>query len=187
VKKEIARQLGATAAVMHDLAAKHLDTIAEMAEALIAAARAGRCLYLCGNGGSAADAQHIAAEFVGRFLRERRALPAVALTTNTSILTAIGNDYGYERVFERQVEALVRPGDCLLALSTSGNSPNVLRAVEAARRRGAKTLGFTGPDGGALARAVDLCLPVPAPSTPRVQEGHIAVAHVLCDLVETAF
>ena len=186
MKDEIARQLEASAAVKERLRADHLDTIAAMAQALISTVRAGGTLFICGNGGSAADAQHIAGEFVGRFLRDRRALPAIALTTDSSVITAIGNDFGFDRVFERQVEALVGPGDCLLAISTSGTSPNVVRAVEAARRRGARTLALTGPKGGELAQAADICLCVPATPTPRVQEGHITVAHILCDLVEAA-
>ena len=186
MKDAIARQLEESAALQQDLRRDHLDTIAAMAEALIATLRAGGCLYICGNGGSAGQAQHIAGEFVGRFLRERRALPAVALTTDTSVLTALANDYGFDRVFERQVEALVGSRDCLLAISTSGNSPNVLRAVQTARQRGARTLGLTGPGGGKLAPLVDVCLCVPAQPTPRVQEGHLTVAHILCDLVEAA-
>lgn len=184
MNESIIEQLKASAAVKRELAEHHAPTIARMAEVLIETARSGGCLFICGNGGSAADAQHLAGEFVGRFLRERRALPAVALTTDTSVLTAVANDYGYDRTFARQVEALVKPGDCLLAISTSGNSPNVLRAVEAAHARGARTLGLTGPDGGQLAGVLDVCLAVPAAPTPRVQEGHLTVIHILCDLVE---
>ena len=182
----IARQLAASAAVKEHLRRDHVETIAAMAEALITTVKSGGCVYICGNGGSAADAQHMAGEFVGRFLRERRAFPAVALTTDTSVLTAIGNDYGFNTVFERQVEALVGPGDCLLGISTSGRSPNVVRALEAARRRGARTLALTGPDGGDLAECADICLCVPGDPTPRVQEGHLTVIHILCDLVESA-
>ena len=154
------------------------------ADALLAALRAGRKVLVCGNGGSAADSQHFAAELVGRFTRERRAFPALALTTDTSILTAIGNDYGFERVFARQVEAHGQAGDVLVAISTSGGSANVLAAVETARSRGLVTIGLTGRDGGALGRAVDVHLNVPSPSTARVQEVHITTLHVLCDLVE---
>jgi D-sedoheptulose 7-phosphate isomerase len=145
----------------------------------------GRKLLLFGNGGSAADAQHIACEFVGRMTRERRALPAIALTTDTSALTAISNDYGYDEVFARQVQALGRAGDVALALSTSGNSPNVLRAVSACRALGMRVVGLTGGDGGALAGQVDVSLRVSASRlSPRVQETHILVGHVLCELVE---
>ena len=142
---------------------------------------------LCGNGGSAADAQHLAAEFVGRFLREREARPALALTTNTSVLSALGNDYGFERVFARQVEAWGNPGDVLLALSTSGNSINVLEAVAVAMQRGLTTIGLTGGDGGRLAAVCDIPIVVPSASTPRIQEAHITVGHILCDLVERSF
>jgi D-sedoheptulose 7-phosphate isomerase len=158
----------------------------ERAVDLVAEALGGvRKLLLFGNGGSAADAQHIACEFVGRMTRERRALPAIALTTDTSALTAISNDYGYDEVFARQVQALGRAGDVALALSTSGNSPNVLRAVSACRALGMRVVGLTGGDGGALAGQVDVSLRVSASRlSPRVQETHILVGHVLCELVE---
>ena len=158
--------------------------ISAAADALRQALRAGRTVLVCGNGGSAADAQHFAAELVGRFTRERRAWPALALTTDSSALTAISNDYGFDRVFARQVEAHGRPGDVLIGISTSGGSPNVLAAVETARARGLVTIGLTGRDGGALGRAVDVHLNVPSPSTARTQEVHITLLHVLCDLVE---
>ena len=146
---------------------------------------AGRKVLLFGNGGSAADAQHIAAELVGRFLRERRALPAIALTTDTSALTAIANDYGYEEVFARQVRALGVAGDVAVAISTSGRSPNVLRAVGACREIGIKTIGLTGGDGGTLAGAVDVSLRVSASKlSARIQETHILVGHVICELVD---
>jgi len=154
------------------------------ADALVAALHAGRKVLVCGNGGSAADSQHFVAELVGRFTRERRAWPALALTTDTSILTAIGNDYGFERVFARQVEAHGQPGDVLIGISTSGGSPDVLAAVETARARGLATIGLTGRDGGALGRAVNIHLNVPSPSTARTQEVHGTLLHVLCDIVE---
>jgi D-sedoheptulose 7-phosphate isomerase len=145
----------------------------------------GKKFLLFGNGGSAADAQHIAAEFVGRFLRERRPLPAIALTTDTSALTSIANDYGYENVFARQVRALASAGDVALAISTSGRSPSVLRAVEACRELGVTTIGLTGGDGGELARAVDVSLRVSASRlSARIQETHILVGHVICELVD---
>jgi D-sedoheptulose 7-phosphate isomerase len=158
--------------------------ISAAADALRQALRDGRTVLVCGNGGSAADAQHFAAELVGRFTRERRAWPALALTTDTSALTAIGNDYGFDRVFARQVEAHGRPGDVLVGISTSGGSTNVLAADETAKARGLVTIGLTGRDGGALGRAVDVHLNVPSPSTARTQEVHITLLHVLCDLVE---
>jgi D-sedoheptulose 7-phosphate isomerase len=145
--------------------------------------RGGKLLFF-GNGGSAADAQHLAAEFVNRFLRDRGALAAIALTTDTSALTSIGNDLGFDQVFSRQVEALGRPGDLVVAISTSGNSPNVLRAVEAARRLGCITVGFTGGSGGRLVKAVDEAFVVPSAETPRIQETHITLGHALCALVD---
>lgn len=144
----------------------------------------GHKILWCGNGGSAADSQHLAAELVGRFLLERRALPSIALTTDTSILTAIGNDYGYEHVFRRQVEALAAPGDVVVGLSTSGNSRNVCLALEAARTIGATTVAFTGASGGAMEPLADETLHIPSKHTPRVQEGHILCGHMLCDYVE---
>ncbi|MGH9821467.1 MAG: SIS domain-containing protein [Pyrinomonadaceae bacterium] len=145
---------------------------------------AGRKVLLCGNGGSAADAQHIAAEFVGRFETERRALPAIALTTDTSALTALANDYDAERIFSRQVEALANEGDCLVAISTSGNSPNVIAAVMEARKRGCTVVGLTGQTGKKLAALCDLCVMVPSIRTARVQECHITTAHIWCELVD---
>jgi D-sedoheptulose 7-phosphate isomerase len=143
----------------------------------------GKVLW-CGNGGSAADSQHLAAELVGRFLLERRGLPSIALTTNTSILTALGNDYGYEHVFRRQVEALCLPGDVVVGLSTSGNSKNVCAALEAANKIGAQTVAFVGQQGGALAEIAQETLRIPSTETPRIQEGHILCGHILCDFIE---
>lgn len=160
--------------------------IAHAASTLAVCLASGGQILFCGNGGSAADGQHLAAEFVGRFLKERRAFPAIALHTNTSALTALGNDYGFEAVFVRQVEAYGRPGDALVAISTSGNSPNVLQAVETARRLGLATVGLSGGTGGPLAGACDMCLTVPSARTPRVQEGHILIGHIICGLVEEA-
>jgi D-sedoheptulose 7-phosphate isomerase len=154
------------------------------ADAVVGALGAGRKVLVCGNGGSAADSQHFVAELVGRYTRQRRAWPALALTTDTSILTAVGNDYGFERIFARQVEAHGQPGDVLIGISTSGGSPDVLAAIETARARGLVTIGLTGRDGGALGRAVDIHLNVASPSTARTQEVHTTLLHVLCDLVE---
>jgi D-sedoheptulose 7-phosphate isomerase len=162
------------------------EPAARAAELLIAALKGGGTLYVCGDGGSAAESQHIAGELVGRFLMNRPALPCVALTTDSSILTAVANDYDFSRTFQRQVEALVKPGDVLWALSTSGNSPNVLKAAVLARQRGAKVLGMTGRSGGKLAELCDLCLCVPADSSPAIQEGHLTLIHILCRLVEEA-
>jgi len=156
----------------------------QASEMIVGSLQAGGKLILFGNGGSAGDAQHIAAELVGRFERERRALPAIALTTNSSTLTAIGNDYGYNKVFSRQVEAWARPGDVVIGITTSGNSPNVLEGVAAAKLKGAKTIGMTGEKGGKLAAEVDLCLKVPSSSTARIQESHILIGHLLCLLID---
>ena len=145
---------------------------------------AGGQLLIAGNGGSAADAQHIAAELTGRFLRERRPLAALALHTNTSALTAIGNDYGYEHVFARELSAHARPADVLLAISTSGNSPNILRAIEVARQSNVSVIGLTGESGGRMRTACDVCLCVPSKSTARIQEMHITIGHTICELLE---
>jgi D-sedoheptulose 7-phosphate isomerase len=180
--------------IFHKAVADHLDVIQSIAGqqelverialAMSAALAQGKKILWCGNGGSAADAQHMAAEIVGRFRRERRGLPSIALTTDTSILTAVANDYGYEAVFSRQVEALGNEGDVLVAISTSGNSPNVVKAVEMAKELGLVTVGFTGAGGGRLATLADFLFAVPTKDTARVQEAHSLVAHVLCDWVE---
>jgi len=161
-----------------------VDALVRVAETLVAAYRRDGKVLLFGNGGSAADAQHIAAELEGRYLHDRPALHALALHTNTSALTAIANDYGYARVFARQVEAAVRPGDVVIGISTSGNSENVLGGVRAARAQGAVTVALTGAGGGRLKNLVDHCLAVPSAETPRIQEAHILIGHILCELVE---
>ena len=160
--------------------------VAEAAALLAAALERGGKVMFCGNGGSAADAQHLAAELMGRFLRDRAPLAAVALTVDTSALTAIGNDYSFADVFSRQVRGLGRAGDALVAISTSGNSENVLRAVARAREAGIATLGLTGAAGGRMAELCDLCIRVPAVRTDRIQEMHIAVGHLICGMVEDA-
>jgi D-sedoheptulose 7-phosphate isomerase len=146
----------------------------------------GKKVLWCGNGGSAADSQHLAAELMGRFRRERRGLPSIALTTDTSALTAIGNDYGYERVFQRQVEALCSSGDILVGISTSGNSKNVCFALETARKTGAFTVALTGEEGGAMLKIAEVTFRVPSNDTARIQEGHILCGHILCDWIETS-
>jgi len=160
------------------------DQIEDCAKIITDAVLRGSKVLICGNGGSAADAQHIAAEFVGRYETERRALPAIALTTDTSALTALANDYSFERVFARQVEALAVEGDCLIAITTSGNSPNVIAAVMEARRKGCKIVGMTGSKGKKLAALCDATLMVPAERTARIQEAHITVAHIWCEMVD---
>lgn len=156
----------------------------EMAEICRTALRSGHKILLCGNGGSAADSQHIAAEFVGRFVKERQGLPAIALTTDTSILTAIGNDYGYDEVFRRQVEALGREGDVLIGISTSGNSGNVVKAFEQAKKQGLHVLAFTGGKASRMSALADVTLQVEAPVTARIQECHILVGHLICDYID---
>ncbi|MCX7627555.1 MAG: D-sedoheptulose 7-phosphate isomerase [Methylophilaceae bacterium] len=166
-----------------DILIPDIQALAEMANTCLA--RGGKIL-LMGNGGSAADCQHIAAELVGRFQKERRGLAAIALTTDTSLLTSVSNDYGYEHVFARQVEALCNPGDLLIGISTSGNSPNVIRAMEAAKRKHVVTVAMTGEGGGKLAAFCDLTLAVPSRVTARVQEAHILIGHILCELIDDA-
>jgi len=158
--------------------------VAGAAEAAIECLESGGTVFFCGNGGSAADAQHMAAELAGRYFTDRPALAAVALTTNVSSLTAIGNDYGFDRVFSRQLEGLGTPGDVLVAITTSGNSPNVLRAVEVAHGLGMTVIGMTGMKGQRFARLCDHPLVTPNTSTPRIQEGHLAMGHALCELIE---
>jgi D-sedoheptulose 7-phosphate isomerase len=177
--KAIAEHIKVVQAIHDDHA-----VLERIASKMSAAMLSGKKILWCGNGGSAADSQHMAAELVGRFLRERRGLPSIALTTNTSILTAIGNDYGYELVFRRQVEALCVSGDVVVGISTSGNSKNVCLALEKAREIGAYTVAFTGKNGGGLARIADETLQIPSTETPRIQEGHILCGHMLCDYIE---
>ena len=144
----------------------------------------GRKILICGNGGSAADSQHMAAEFVGRFVKERQSLPALALTVDTSLLTAVGNDYGFDCIFSRQVEGLGQEGDVLISISTSGNSANVVRAVKTAKEKGLFVIGMTGENGGILAKESDLCLAVPSQVTARIQEMHIMIIHMICEIAE---
>ncbi|MCK4507496.1 MAG: D-sedoheptulose 7-phosphate isomerase [Desulfuromonadales bacterium] len=181
---EINRQLKAHINTINMVGEVLSEPITDCARILIDALQDGRKLLIMGNGGSAADAQHFAAEMIGRFLLERKALPAIALTTDTSILTAVGNDYGFDEIFKRQVEALAKPGDVLIGISTSGNSLNVKRALEAGKNIGARTIGLLGRDGGDIGPMVDLNLTVPSSETPRIQEAHLVVIHILCDLVE---
>lgn len=160
--------------------------IARAAALVRATLNGGGTLFFCGNGGSAADAQHMATEYVVRYMRNRRALPAVALTTDTSLLTAAGNDFGFDEIFARQVEALVRPGDLLIIHSTSGNSPNVLRAADVARGKGVPVLSLSARDGGALRDRSEIALVIPTDRTDRAQEIHLCVQHLICEVVENA-
>ena len=181
---EIAKRLEESAQIKAIIARSMIDEIECMVNLIVMAYKAGGKVVLCGNGGSAADAQHIAGELVGQFMLKRQAFPAIALTTNTSILTAVANDYGYEAVFSRQIEALVTEKDVVVAISTSGNSPSVVEAIEMAKAKGAKTIGLTGGNGGKLAKVADLVLTVPSDATPRIQEAHITIGHIVCELVE---
>lgn len=173
----------------------HLETINKVinnmendlmnaSQIVVDALKNGNKILLCGNGGSAADAQHIAAELTGRYKCERRGLPGIALTTDTSALTAIGNDYGYDRVFDRQVEALANSGDVLIGISTSGNSPNVISALKLAQEMGCKTIGLSGRTGGAMNDVCDINLIVPSDNTPRIQEMHILLGHTICQIID---
>ncbi|NVN89192.1 MAG: D-sedoheptulose 7-phosphate isomerase [Desulfuromonadales bacterium] len=184
--EEITRQMQAQRALLEILSRDMPPLIADLSARLVATFKNNGKLLVMGNGGSAADAQHFAAEIVGRFKMERRALPAISLSTDTSILTAVGNDYGFESIFSRQVEALACSNDTVIGISTSGNSPNVLKALELARQRGCQTVALLGKDGGCIKNACDLALVVPSSDTPRIQEGHITIIHIVCDLVEKA-
>lgn len=175
------RELAATALRAADTIAPDIERAAAMVRTTV---RAGGTLFFCGNGGSAADAQHVATEYVVRYMRDRRAYPAVALTTDTSLLTAAGNDFGFDHVFARQVDALAKPGDLLVIHSTSGNSPNVLRAAEAARAKGVGVLAFSARDGGALRSLADVNVIIPTTRTDRAQELHLCIEHLICELME---
>ncbi len=162
----------------------HISIVNDMVQLLIQSLSNGKKVLLFGNGGSAADSQHIAAELVSKFRRDRKALPAIALTTDTSIMTSIGNDYDFADVFARQIEALGQEGDVAIAITTSGNSPNVLKAVRMAKEKGISTIGLTGQGGGKISELVDICFRAPSEITARIQEVHITVAHAICDILE---
>ena len=166
---------------LHSDCSEQIQKLGEIAASTL---MTGKAIYLCGNGGSAADAQHLAAEIVGRFEVERKGYSAIALTVDTSILTAITNDYGYEHVFSRQIEALGSPGDLLIGISTSGNSPNVIAALKSAKNLGLYSVGLAGNDGGALKDVADLCIIVPSANTARIQEAHILIGHTLCSIID---
>ena len=182
IREQMGRRVGVLGAMLADevLAA----TIQAVAEACISALQGGNKLLFMGNGGSAADSQHLAGEMVSRFAYDRPGLPAFALTTDTSVLTAIGNDYGYERVFARQVEAVGRSGDVLFGISTSGQSPNIIGALETGKRMGLVTVGMTGNQRARIAGIVEHCIEIPSNRTPNIQEGHIVVGHIICGLIE---
>jgi len=185
VKANIANQISAGIEAKKNLLAEpYLDLIAKIAETIIIAYKQGNKVLLCGNGGSASDAQHIEGELVGRFKKERRALPAIALTANTSTITAIGNDYGYNDIFRRGIEAHGKSGDVLIAISASGNSQNVVLAAEQAKNQRITVVALLGGTGGKLKELADIALVVPSNDTPRIQECHILLGHILCDLIE---
>jgi len=184
--RQITSELESSAEIMRQLSAQSCRLIAETAEILINCLKAGSKIMICGNGGSAADAQHFAAEMIGRLQRDRAPLPAIALSTDTSILTALSNDYAFADVFAKQIQALGQAGDVLVGLSTSGNSENVLHAISSAHEKGMKAIGMTGMAGGALSRQADYVIQVPSLVSQRIQEGHIAVIHVWCALIEDA-
>jgi len=185
--EEIQKRIDASIETKQAVREQLVPVISQAAQMIIESLEAGGKLLLFGNGGSAADAQHVAAELIGKLFVLRRALPAIALTTDSSNLTALGNDFGFEAIFERQIEALGISGDVAFAISTSGNSPNVLKGVEMAKSKGVKTIGLSGKDGGSLAQAVDLSIVVPADNTQRIQESHLTIEHILCELIEAHF
>lgn len=189
MKHIIQEQLGKTIRLLEEVRSDDqlLDTVAAAAEATAKALLEGRKLMVAGNGGSAADSQHLVAEFVSRLVKDRPAMRAIALTVDSSILTAIGNDYGFEKCFERQVEALGQSGDVFLGISTSGNSPNVLRALELCRERGIATIGFSGNGGGKMASLCDYNVVIPSKITMNIQESHLALEHIYCMLVERCY
>nr|WP_324257478.1 D-sedoheptulose 7-phosphate isomerase [Cellvibrio fontiphilus] len=184
IERELAKLAELIAQMQQDTVL--LNQVEQSAQIIVDCLNKGGKVLLAGNGGSAADAQHIAGEFVSRFHYDRPGLPAIALTTDTSILTAIGNDYGYERLFSRQVQALGREGDVFIGISTSGNSANIIAALSEAKKFKLTTLGFTGAMGGTMADMCDITLRMPSKETPKIQEGHIAIGHIICGLVEAA-
>ncbi|MCA9405755.1 MAG: D-sedoheptulose 7-phosphate isomerase [Candidatus Omnitrophica bacterium] len=184
MKDTIERIFKESIAVKEKALAKNVEKISEAASTILTAINNGGTVFFFGNGGSAADSQHIAAEFIGRFQKERRALPAIALTTDTSILTALGNDYSLDIIFARQLEGLAKKGDVAVGISTSGNSGNVVEGIKKAKELGLKTISLTGHEGGALASMTDVSIIVPSQSTARIQESHLCVAHCICELVE---
>lgn len=184
IRNEVTKAIEIFSAIRADEAL--LDKVAGFAETIVSALNAGNKVLIAGNGGSAADAQHIAGEFVSRFNFDRPGLPAFALTTDTSVMTAIGNDYGYEKLFSRQVQAVGSKGDIFWGISTSGKSPNVLNAMREARSKGLYVAGFTGEHGNAMRELADVCIEVPSRETPKIQEGHILLGHIVCGLVESS-
>ncbi len=184
MESQIIKALQESIAVKNQVIEKLVPRIEQAAKLMIASLKNGNKIMFFGNGGSAADAQHLAAELIGRFLKERKALPAIALTTDSSILTCLGNDYSFDIIFARQIEGLAKKGDVAFGLSTSGNSKNVLKGLEKAKELGCQTIALLGGEGGTITAKVDLAITVPSTATPRVQEAHITIGHILCGLVE---
>ncbi len=182
IKKIIASSVEVKQQILEDIQLQ--KKVEESVQAITNCFRNNGRLWLCGNGGSAADAQHIAAEFTGRFYKDRKALPAEALHVNTSYLTSVGNDYSFDEIYSRMLEGVAQKGDLLIAISTSGNSNNIVNAVKAAKKKEIQTIGFTGKDGGSMTTDVDILLNIPADDTPRIQECHILIGHIICELVE---
>lgn len=187
MKSEIKNQIEESIRVKQDFSKDLIEAIEKSASEIIDCLKGGSKVLICGNGGSAADSQHLAAELVSKYRVERKGLPVMALTTNTSILTAISNDYDFDRVFARQVEAFAQKGDVLFAISTSGNSKSVLAAIKEAKKRDVLVIGLTGATGGSMIDFCDVVMRVPSGDTPRIQESHILIIHIICDLVEKAF
>ena len=183
-KDEIKKQIKNSAAIKEEIIKKHVDVINDTVGEIINAYKNNKKVIWFGNGGSAADAQHLSCELVSKFLRERKAIPSIALTTNTSILTAVSNDYGYEDVFVRQVEAFAEKGDILVGITTSGTSPNVIKALKLGKKKGTINVAFTGVNIEKIKDHVDYLVDIPSKITPRIQESHILVGHIICDLVE---
>lgn len=184
IKQEIAKTSDLLSKLVADEAL--LAEVEKIADGCMAAIRAGKKVLFAGNGGSAADAQHLAAEFVSRFAFDRAGLPAFSLVTDTSVLTAVGNDYGFEHLFSRQIQAVGVAGDVFVGISTSGQSPNILKALTEARGKGLVTVGFTGESGGKMLDLCDFCIRIPSRETPKIQEGHIVIGHILCGIIESS-
>ena len=185
IQERIKASIAVKEQIIHD--GTLVPVIEKVVQVITEAFQQGHAVYFCGNGGSAADAQHLAAEFSGRFYTDRKALPAEALHTNSSYLTAVANDYSYEVVYARLVDGITQAGDVLIGLSTSGNSANIIKAFEVARQKGVTTIGFTGQGGGAMKSLSDIWIGVPSNDTPRIQESHITLGHIICQLVEESY
>lgn len=182
--ENIRRQIQESIQVKRKLLTNNVNTIKTIAKIIVSSLKKDKRIYLMGNGGSAADAQHFAGEMVGRYKKNRKSLPVMAFTTDSSVITAIANDFGYDYCFVKQVDAFVRKDDVVIGISTSGNSQNIINAMDLARQRGANTIALTGEQGGTLKNCVDICLQVPSTDVPRIQESHITVVHILCSIIE---